>query len=406
MEHVQQFSFETTEPATTLELANTLDNSSTLPAEIIDLLCTLLNPPKACLKHGMDQEEGQDEPSEAEDLVEKERFVRHVPSLIALTRAIAHHMSRLGGPPNIDDRLEWQAKVVMTFARYTGPVPRVDNQSAQSAEEILHLLVPTQDEPLVVRYMLSKTFPPLFKAHPKLNPATGRAVSRPAGGDHAILDWFEQSPGEQIKSWRNEPWFDTVVAWALSSIQIQAVEQSWPLLLPPLLTYLDDYDANHKLSGVALLSILLDKVDASLLRRTGVGAIFDKIEWQRQRSENDQADAGQEQADNLANLIAESCRVLEILMRVLHDYPDRLARFEARIVGDVARAWTNLFIDGDARQGLNVEEQKMDVKRALQDVIRDLTGLGLKASLTCFTLGCSAVNMQLTTGLARSADLR
>lgn len=55
------------------------------------------------------------------------------------------------------------------------------------------------------------------------------------------------------------------------------VEDLWPFLLPPLLAYLDDYEAANKVIGISVLDALLDKVDASLLRRTGVGKVFEKV---------------------------------------------------------------------------------------------------------------------------------
>jgi hypothetical protein len=57
-------------------------------------------------------------------------------------------------------------------------------------------------------------------------------------------------------------------------LQRNEIEDVWPLILPPLLAFLDDYDSTNKLTGLTLLSTLLEKVDGSLLKRTGIGSVF------------------------------------------------------------------------------------------------------------------------------------
>lgn len=59
--------------------------------------------------------------------------------------------------------------------------------------------------------------------------------------------------------------------------QTNEVEDLWPFVLPPLLAFLDDYEATNKLIGISLLDALLSRVDGSLLRRTGVGLIFQSV---------------------------------------------------------------------------------------------------------------------------------
>ena len=55
------------------------------------------------------------------------------------------------------------------------------------------------------------------------------------------------------------------------------MEDLWRYILPPILAFLDDYETRNKLIGMYLLSILLTKVDASLLNRTGAGQIFQHV---------------------------------------------------------------------------------------------------------------------------------
>lgn len=63
----------------------------------------------------------------------------------------------------------------------------------------------------------------------------------------------------------------------LALAQRDELEAEWPLVLPPLLSFLDDYSAHNKLAGTTILSLLLDNADQSLLTRTGVGKVFEKV---------------------------------------------------------------------------------------------------------------------------------
>lgn len=105
-----------------------------------------------------------------------------------------------------------------------------------------------------------------------------------------MLDWYEES--EDRESWRSEFGTGASVDIILSglhachfprythlrlttlSLQRNEIEDVWPLILPPLLAFLDDYESSNKLTGLNLLSTLLQKVDGSLLKRTGIGSVF------------------------------------------------------------------------------------------------------------------------------------
>ena len=52
--------------------------------------------------------------------------------------------------------------------------------------------------------------------------------------------------------------------------QREEFESQWHLLIPPIMTFLDDYQAPYKLKGIALVSRLLDRVPVGVLKRTGL----------------------------------------------------------------------------------------------------------------------------------------
>ncbi|KAM0787687.1 hypothetical protein ACM66B_003749 [Microbotryomycetes sp. NB124-2] len=256
-------------------LRSTQPEKLELPVELLTVVCTnLLVPPRVLskLQHPSSPDD-DDEPSnlDASDILIAQRFLKHVPSLLEL----AHAAASISPTSNGAREPGWQAPCVMTLARYSSPSLALSQQHRELAIAAIKAVVSRSDESQVAHELLSKHLPRLFKAHPKLNPQTGRAALTVPGGDQAVLNWYEQSEG-QAHSWRTEPWLDGVVEYTITSTPTNEIERSWPLLLPPLLAYLDDYDAYYKKCGVRLLTKLLDKVDGSLLTRTGVGAIFEK----------------------------------------------------------------------------------------------------------------------------------
>lgn len=112
--------------------------------------------------------------------------------------------------------------------------------------------------------------------------------------------WFDSSE-QDPSSWRRQVGLAAVVNRTVQALEVlvgslrhklrkdadspfahlheqpSEVEDLWPYLLPPLLAYLDDFESANKIRGTAILDTLLRRVDASLLRRTGVGKVFEKV---------------------------------------------------------------------------------------------------------------------------------
>jgi hypothetical protein len=60
------------------------------------------------------------------------------------------------------------------------------------------------------------------------------------------------------------------VALTPDSIQSADWERLWHLVIPPVMTLLDDYEVVYKLRGITIISKMLKTVPPDLLRRTGV----------------------------------------------------------------------------------------------------------------------------------------
>ncbi|GAA5861701.1 hypothetical protein JCM3774_002676 [Rhodotorula dairenensis] len=206
----------------------------------------------------------------------RQDFLLRVPAMQRLSASLVTAMSPPADPPSRED-LELRARLWLTFGRYSDGTNGLGLDLPVTGCDLLSTLfnVPPYVRLPLARHALTVSLPPFFKAHPKLNPATGRALSRPLGGEGALNTWFE-SGDHDLKSWRRQIGLAAVVDRILEVLQPGEIEDLWPFLLPPLLSYLDDYESVNKIRGVAILDTLLTRVDASLLRRTGVGKVFER----------------------------------------------------------------------------------------------------------------------------------
>ncbi|KAJ8295172.1 hypothetical protein OF846_002202 [Rhodotorula toruloides] len=214
-----------------------------------------------------------DEDLDAAATLAKERFLRNVRSLSQLAQSLSRRLTQ-PSEPVARDELDLRVRLILSFGRFTGQSEVAEEASSAALCDGL-LSRPYFIRLPLLRHILSVSLPPFFKPHPNLNPSTGRVLSRPLGGDSGIQHWYEESE-DDATSWRRQPGLGAVVELVINALQPGEIEDLWPLLLPPLLAYLDEYDAKNKLVGLSLLDALLAKVDASLLRRTGVGKVFEK----------------------------------------------------------------------------------------------------------------------------------
>ncbi|KAF8727812.1 hypothetical protein AX14_006966 [Amanita brunnescens Koide BX004] len=122
----------------------------------------------------------------------------------------------------------------------------------------------------VLEAVLTNHIKPIFdpNAHPGINSTTGRKLPRPAGGPSASQDFYDS------QGWKEHPGIENVIQWCLKYIDRDQYERIWHLLIPPIMTMLDDYEPKYKLSGVKIVQEMLNIVPGSLLRRTGVEGLI------------------------------------------------------------------------------------------------------------------------------------
>jgi len=100
-----------------------------------------------------------------------------------------------------------------------------------------------------------------------LNLETGRRLPRTAGGHAAAQDAYDS----QI--WKAHPGIGNVILWCVRRIDTDAYEQLWYLVVPPMVTLLDDFEARYKLLGIQVVNAMLERVPLSLLNRTGISEL-------------------------------------------------------------------------------------------------------------------------------------
>ncbi|KAI0299764.1 hypothetical protein B0F90DRAFT_1727127 [Multifurca ochricompacta] len=123
---------------------------------------------------------------------------------------------------------------------------------------------------LLLEEVLVERVKPIFRAnpHPLLNPKTGRKIPRTAGGYAATQDAYE----EQV--WKENPGVGNVLLWCVQRIDTDAYENLWYLVVPPMMTLLDDFEAKYKLLGIQVVNVMLEHAPPSLLSRTGISELI------------------------------------------------------------------------------------------------------------------------------------
>ncbi|KAG6833583.1 hypothetical protein H0H87_004210 [Tephrocybe sp. NHM501043] len=160
-----------------------------------------------------------------------------------------------------------QANIISAAVSFDGQDAWVTPAARTIAGEILqHFDDPTQ---ALLTQVLIHNIKPLFQfnPHPNLN-ASGRKLPRPAGGPMATQDFYEG------QAWKNAPAIANLVSWCVQRTQLDWYENMWHLIIPPVMSLLDDFEARYKLRGVGIVSVMLREVPGQLLKRTGVDGLI------------------------------------------------------------------------------------------------------------------------------------
>jgi hypothetical protein len=157
--------------------------------------------------------------------------------------------------------------LIYTCAAFQGDGDWVSEDMRALSSEILAL----EGEPsLFVEEILVKYVKPIFQAnpHPMLSVETSRKLPRTAGGYAAAQDAYEG------QVWKAHPGIGNVLLWCVQRIDTDAYERLWHLVVPPVMTLLDDFEAGYKLLGIKVVNAMLEHAPYPLLNRTGISELI------------------------------------------------------------------------------------------------------------------------------------
>ncbi|KAI0276156.1 hypothetical protein BGY98DRAFT_1090357 [Russula aff. rugulosa BPL654] len=129
---------------------------------------------------------------------------------------------------------------------------------------------PMEEPSLFLEEIFVKYIKPIFQAnpHPMLNLETSRKLPRAAGGYAATQDAYEG------QVWKTHPGIGNVLLWCVQRIDTDAYERLWYLVVPPVMTLLDDFEARYKLLGIQVVNAMFEHAPFPLLVRTGISELI------------------------------------------------------------------------------------------------------------------------------------
>ncbi|KAF7799085.1 hypothetical protein EIP86_010315 [Pleurotus ostreatoroseus] len=208
--------------------------------------------------------------TEADVVVRLEEWRRAAYAVLCDLRTRLAAIARQEQQPELP--LETRARVVYIAAQFDGDGAWVLDTTKDVAREILAPYDTPSSEPdlALLTHLLTHHIKPVFHSnpHPAVHLSTGRRLARPAGGRAGVLDYYE------AQAWKRRPGAPNVLAWCVRHIEGTMYERVWHLVIPPMMTLLDDYEVPYKTLGVRIVSEMLDRVPPELLRRTGMDGLI------------------------------------------------------------------------------------------------------------------------------------
>lgn len=124
----------------------------------------------------------------------------------------------------------------------------------------------------LVKHFLTLTIRPLFaQKRPQGITAQGRKDNRNVPLAPIDISFDE----EAVKQWKKkEHQAIDILMWVVQHLDEELTERHWHLIIPPILSLIDDHQVLFKARGCELLALLLQRTSTSLLTKTGLLDVF------------------------------------------------------------------------------------------------------------------------------------
>ncbi|KAK6356265.1 hypothetical protein TWF718_000635 [Orbilia javanica] len=128
----------------------------------------------------------------------------------------------------------------------------------------------TSDD-VIIEFILKSTIKPLFGRGPGTITEQGRKAMRVPQAKAAVFTFSDEKP------WRKDrPEALCILNYAVANLKRETLEQNWHLVIPPILTTLDEGDILSKAHACEILDRVIRSVGHDFLSRTGLGSVFEE----------------------------------------------------------------------------------------------------------------------------------
>ncbi|MCJ1461368.1 hypothetical protein MMC28_011750 [Mycoblastus sanguinarius] len=169
---------------------------------------------------------------------------------------------------------ESNVKVLTCLAAFTDENDPWTCPGAQKkASVLIKDYLNSSNQPILFSRLLQERVRPLFarSKNPAITPQGRKAINPLPSTAIANSDL-----DDAVKPWKyRDVYIVTVFQWVLDHLDESSVESNWPLIIPPLLTLIDDSSITQKAKGCTLLNTFLQSCPPLLLQRTGLGEVFE-----------------------------------------------------------------------------------------------------------------------------------
>ncbi|KAF1810506.1 hypothetical protein P152DRAFT_467879 [Eremomyces bilateralis CBS 781.70] len=128
----------------------------------------------------------------------------------------------------------------------------------------------------LIHHFLRLTIRSSFEKH--LAPeVTSDGRKKPSNAIRSSNDYIDEEKEKNLKPWKHGDGLALeLLIWSAKSIRSQWVQDNWGLLIPPILTLLDDHDTGYKIIGCDCLRHVLEVTPSLHLQQTNLANLFEE----------------------------------------------------------------------------------------------------------------------------------